>query len=119
MHQFVLGLLENLRSRGNQDCDVTPVSAVPLGTLSMPPSLGLEDPLVLKVKQRIYPVGTLQDNVAALAAISSARSSSRNKLLSPESEAAIPSAAGTDPDPGLIDKHVAAQPQPKRVTIHI
>ena len=55
--------------------------------------------------QRVVALAGFHDDVAALAAVAAGRSSTRNKLLPAEGEAAIATIARFHPDFCLIDKH--------------
>jgi hypothetical protein len=57
-----------------------------------------------KVDERVDAVGDLQVDAAAITAVTAIRASAGNKLLSPETQAAIAAAAGFDPHIDLIDE---------------
>jgi hypothetical protein len=49
--------------------------------------------------------GAAQVDIAPFAAVTSARSSARHKLLASESQASVPAVSGLDVDLGVIDEH--------------
>ena len=75
------------------------VLAHAVGTL-----LGLEMLLIAVVDQRVQAVDHLDDDVAAAAAITAARSAELDILLAPERDAAVAAVAGADIDFCLVKK---------------
>jgi hypothetical protein len=92
VQQHMLRFPENLGSRRQEDGYVRSVLAVPLIALSVTPTLRLEMPFELKVKQGVDPPGTLKVNIPSLPSISAARPSSRDKLLPAKGNAPVASA---------------------------
>jgi hypothetical protein len=90
----------------NQNGYIEAIFAVALIAFPMTATLRLEDPFVLKMKQRIDALGALDKDISSFSAIPSARSALGHKLLSPESKASIPPASGNYSYSGPIDKQV-------------
>src|SRR3990172_3446125 len=80
-----------LRARRHEHRYVDPVFAMPVVSFSVAAPLCFENPLILKMKQRVDAVRTLDVDITSLSAVSAARTSSGNKLLSAKSNAAVPS----------------------------
>jgi hypothetical protein len=96
MNQFVLGLLKYLSSRRHKNRNVKAIFAMTFIPFAMPATLCFEDPLVLKVQQRIDPVGALDEDIAAFASVASAWTTLWDKLLPSECKASIPSISGNN-----------------------
>jgi hypothetical protein len=60
--------------------------------------------LVAVVDQRIEAVDSLDDDVAALAAVAAGRAAEFDELLAPERDAAIAARAGPDIDLGFVEE---------------
>jgi hypothetical protein len=105
LKQHVLGLLENLRTRWNQDRDVPPILSMTLSPFPVPAPVCLDDPLVPEVQKRVDALGALEVHISPLAPVAAAGSAARDKLLTPKSNAAVAAVAGVYRDPGSIDKH--------------
>jgi len=94
MQQLVSGFPEDLRSGRNQNRDIQSIFSVPFVSLAVAASLSFKDPLILEVKQGIHPIGALDVDISALAAIAPAGPALGNKLFSSECKAAISPASG-------------------------
>lgn len=72
----------------------------------MPSPFGSEQVSETKVEQGVDTVGALEVDVAAVPAVSAARTTARDMFFTPEGHTAIAAVSGHDPDSGPVYEHV-------------
>src|ERR1041385_3061803 len=97
--------VENDRSNRHLQQNVFPFSSGFVRAFAMPSALRLVLRIESKMNQRVMTLARLHDDVAALTAISARRTAARNKLLPPESDAAISAVACFYANCGFINEH--------------
>src|ERR1700761_880392 len=89
----------------NRQLDAGAITSRSVAALAMPAALRRVLRVKSKVQQRVVVFARHQDDIAAPAAIPSARSAARNILFSPEGETAVAAITGFHGDDDFIDKH--------------
>src|SRR5258708_31160619 len=97
-------LVENLGADGNLEHDRLAVGAMAVLAHAVGALGCLEVLLIAIIDQGVEPVGDLDNDVAASAAIAAARSAELDILLAPKRHAAVAAVAGADIDLGFIEK---------------
>ena len=106
LEQLVAGfVVEHDRSDRNFQDDAFAVASGLVRAFAVTPALRGVFGIEAEVHQRIVALARFHDDVAALAAIASGRSTARNELLAAEGHAAIAAVSGFDPNFRLINKH--------------
>jgi hypothetical protein len=106
MQQLVLGLFKDLSSGRHQNDNILPIFPMPIVAFTMPSSLRLEDPFILKMKQSINALGTLYINVAAFAPIAAAWPSFGHEFFPAKCKAPVASIPCRQVYSRTINKHL-------------
>src|SRR5665213_385220 len=102
--QCLLVLIENLGADGDLEHHVVATGAVHVLALAGHARPRLEVLGIAVVDQGVEAVDRLDHNVAAAAAVATARAAMLDELLAPECDAAVAAVAGADIDLGFVEK---------------
>src|SRR5690606_12076342 len=95
---------QHLGAYGDAQDYVLALGAVHLAALAVVAGLGLEMLLVAEVDQGVQPIGRLDPDVAALAAVAAVRAAVGNELFATERDGARAAVAGANVDLGLVEE---------------